>query len=152
MRKTIYILLFFFLTVNMSAQDIELQDPISIEFRQDTMIIEQQVTDMLNKDYSTAGMVKASVFTEQGYDKLLNKYYQMLLNKLKEEDRAILIDSQNNWAQYRDSEKQLIRLISSDRYTGGGTIWGPIASGTAADLTKDRLIEIYRYLVFSIEE
>lgn len=152
MRKLIFILLIGLLPCYVQAQNVELQDPISIEFRQDTMMIEQQVSDMLEKDYSTLGMVKAVSSLEDGYDKLLNKYYQMLLMKLKEEDRNTLIEAQRNWIKFRDSEKALIRTISSDTYTGGGTMWGPVSASVRADLTKDRLIDIYHYLTFSIVE
>lgn len=152
MQKIISLLIFGCFSCLVHAQDIELQDPVSIEFRQDTMMIEQQVANMLDKDYSTAGMLKAVSSLEQGYEKLLNKYYQMLLNRLKEEDRNSLIEAQRNWIKFRDSEKTLIRTISAEGYTGGGTMWGPVAASAAADLTKDRLIDIYHYLTFSIVE
>lgn len=152
MQKFILLLILCCFSCLLQAQDVELQDPVSIEFRQDTMMIEQQVANMLDKDYSTVGMIKAVNTLEQGYDKLLNKYYQMLLNKLREEDRNSLIEAQQNWIKFRDSEKTLIRTISSENYTGGGTMWGPVASSVAADLTKDRLIDIYHYLTFSIVE
>ncbi|WP_320973648.1 hypothetical protein, partial [Dysgonomonas capnocytophagoides] len=43
-------------------------------------------------------------------------------------------------------------LTGFSSYTGGGTMWGPVAASAAADLTKDRLIDIYHYLTFSIVE
>lgn len=152
MQKIIFILIFVCFVCQLQAQEAELQDPVSIEFRQDTMMIEQQVANMLKKDYSTVGMANAISTLESGYDKLLNKYYQLLRDKLKDEDRNSLIEAQRNWLKFRDTEKTLIRTISSETYTGGGTMWIPVAASVAADLTKDRVIDLYHYLTFSIEE
>lgn len=154
MQKLFLIAILCLLSNIIHAQETLLQDPISITFRQDTMMIEQRVSDMLHKDYTPEGLVKASVFLEQEYDNLLTRYYQMLLNKMREEDKNILIESQQNWKKYRDSEKKLLYTISSDTYTGeGGSFWAiPVATSTYADITRDRLINIYNYIVFNIME
>lgn len=152
MQKIVFILIFGCLACQLQAQERELQDPVSIEFRQDTMLIEQQVANMLKKDYSTVGMANAISTLENGYDKLLNKYYQLLTNKLKEEDRTTLVEAQRSWLKFRDTEKMLIRTISSETYTGGGTMWIPVAASVAADLTKERVIDLYHYMTFSLEE
>lgn len=71
------------------------------------MQIEQSVRDMLDKDYSTYGMIEAAHHLEQGYDVLLNKYYKELLSILKDENKELLKAGQRNWISLRDSEKKL---------------------------------------------
>lgn len=152
MQRFIFSFILVCISLCLLAQNTDLQDPISIEFRQDTMMIEQHVADILTRNQTNAGMQQAISTLEQGYDSLLNKYYQMLQNKLKEEDRDILAESQRNWIKFRDSEKSLILALSSDRYTEEVTLQSLIAAGMISDLTKDRLIDIYHYLTLGIDE
>ena len=75
--KKITILLFF-----MSNFICLYSQNISDEFKLDTARIEQKVSNMLDEDYSTYGMHEANKVLEIEYDKLLNKYYKILYNKL----------------------------------------------------------------------
>lgn len=139
------------LTDNISAQDYEWSESRKAEFKQDTAHLEQEVRVMLDKDYSTYGMMEASRYLEQGYDKLLNKYYKVLLGVLNDENKALLRASQRNWISLRDSEKKLVWGMKNQTYeeSGGGTIWGVIAAGADADITRRRVFELYELLMFS---
>lgn len=124
---------------------------LKIEFCNDTARVEQNVRDMLNRDWSTVGMIEASAQLENGYDELLNKYYTKLLASVSnEEDKQIIRNAQRCWIKLRDSDIELIRVIKQKTYEemGGGTIWGVIGASTRADITKRRVIEIYNYLNF----
>ena len=87
---------------------------VSIDFQIDTFVIEKLLSKRISIDYSTAGMTKATYDSEIEYDKLLNKYYQILIKKLNDSDKEILKQSQRNWIQYRDSERKLNNEIAKD--------------------------------------
>ncbi|MDL2215358.1 DUF1311 domain-containing protein [Dysgonomonas sp. OttesenSCG-928-M03] len=149
-RKIFLWFLFAIVFQPLFSQDKVEDLPVNVEFRTDTTLIEQKVQAMIDNDYSTAGMVHAMVVMEEDYDKLLNKYYKMLLDKMKtQEDKNVLIETQRNWIKFRDSEIKLIYTISRDTYTGGGTMWRLVSASSVAELTKQRLIEIYNYLTYS---
>ncbi len=148
--------LFFLLSLiclnnELKAQDYDWSESKKSEFKQDTAQVEQSVRVMLDKDYSTYGMIEASRYLEQGYDKLLNKYYKILLNILNDENKELLRMSQRNWISLRDSEKKLIWGMKDQTYeaSGGGTIWSVIAASADADITRRRVFELYDLLMFS---
>ena len=152
MRIYLFFLLSFIYSNNdLFAQNCDWSENRKIEFKQDTMQIEQSVRDMLDKDYSTYGMIEATHYLEQGYDKLLNKYYKELLCILNDENKELLKASQRNWISLRDSEKKLIQGIKNQAYeaSGGGTIWGVIAANANADITRRRVFELYNLFMFS---
>ncbi|WP_370390458.1 lysozyme inhibitor LprI family protein [uncultured Winogradskyella sp.] len=121
-------------------------DNLYIEFITDTFRIEQRQRLKLDIDYSTNGMVISTLDANREYDKLLNKYYQLLLSSLNEEDKEILKKSQRNWIDFRDSELELNRVLMNDYYSGGGTIQRVFAAARVLEITRDRVIELYRYL------
>ena len=124
---------------------------VSIEFQIDTFLIENLISKRTSIDYSTRGLIEAEYDSEVEYDKLLNKYYQSLLKKLIDSDKEILKQSQRNWIQYRDSERKLNINISKDEYSGGGTIQGLNVTCRDAEITKNRVIELFNYLSRFIE-
>jgi uncharacterized protein YecT (DUF1311 family) len=91
-------------------------------------------------------MVTSTLDANREYDKLLNKYYQLLLRSLNEEDKEILKKSQRNWIDFRDSELELNGVLMNDYYSGGGTIQRVFAAARVLELTRDRVIELYDYL------
>lgn len=117
-----------------------------IEFTLDTFKIERMFKLKLSTDYSTAGMVNAGSEMEGEYDKLLNKYYQILLARLDEKDKETLKQSQRNWIAFRDSERELNLLLTDQEYSGGGTIQSVISMSRSLELTKKRVFEIREYL------
>lgn len=152
MYRLILIVVFVFCCNALSAQEELLQDPISIEFRQDTAIIEQRANDMMAKNWSTAGLVEVAYYMETEYTKLIDKYYNILLNKLKKEDKEALTLNQKAWQEYRNTEKNLIGVVSSPSYTGGGTIWEITSASSVADIARNRAVDLYNYIVYSLEE
>ncbi len=118
-----------------------------IAFTLDTCRIERIASEQMKIDFSTAGMSKSINELNRQYDQLLNKYYQMLLVKLKDSDQEVLKQAQRNWMQFRDSELKLINLLSEEKYSGGGTIQTNRRSAESLNLTKKRLIELYQYLI-----
>jgi uncharacterized protein YecT (DUF1311 family) len=125
----------------------DFEKQVSIEYQLDAFKIDQLLKRRIDIDYSTAGMVNATYEAESEYDKLLNTYFLKLQNKLSNEDKAILKQSQKNWLQFRDSERKLNSLLAKDEYSGGGTIQSNITSAYYLDLTKSRVKGLVDYLL-----
>lgn len=121
-------------------------DELDIEFRLDTFKIKQKIKMQLDIDYSTSGMVRSTEESTRSYDRLLNKYYQKLIQRLESEDKEVLRRSQRNWIKFRDSEIKLNDLVSSWGYSEGGSDAYLFAKIREQSITENRLIEIYRYL------
>jgi uncharacterized protein YecT (DUF1311 family) len=119
---------------------------VGIEFDCDTFKIERLIAKRISLDYSTSGMVEAAYDAEAEYDKLLNKYYKLLLKKLSSLDKEVLIQSQRNWIQLRDSESKLQNTLSKEEYSGGGTIQRVIIATEYLEMTKRRVVVLYNYL------
>ncbi|MCL2132371.1 MAG: DUF1311 domain-containing protein [Lentimicrobiaceae bacterium] len=122
---------------------------ISDEFKQDTARVEQKNRDMIEKDNSTYGLQEANKVLEIEYDRLLNKYYKMLYDKLDSNGKKALAATQLNWIKFRDAEKELISELHQNTYNemGGGTIWGVLYGDYASQITRQRVFVLYNYLV-----
>ena len=116
------------------------------EFYIDTFYIERLWALEIEYDGSTLGMNQATYRAEQAYDKLLNKYYKKLLDQLQGRDKEKLKVSQRNWLKFRDSEKEVNYALRDKQYNGGGTIHSIFVSNKNADITRQRVFEIYHYL------
>lgn len=132
-------------------ENIQYKENLHIEFSVDTFKIEKRKKLKLDIDYSTTGMIISTLDANREYDKLLNKYYQLLLTSLNEEDKEVLKKSQRNWIEFRDSELELNTALMSKYYSGGGTIQGVIAAYRVFEITKNRVIELFHYLNRKIE-
>jgi len=117
-----------------------------IEFKADTFAIEQRKKLKMEINWSTAGMNGATYAAEREYDHLLNKYYQRLMGKLEPEDKEILRQSQRNWIRFRNSERKVNQMLTNWQYSGGGTIQTTISANYYLEITRRRVIELYRYL------
>lgn len=125
--------------------------PIDLEFKTDIYKIEKLAEKKISINYSTIGMSNTVFELEKNYDKLLNKYYKILAEKLNYEDKEKLKKSQKNWLKFRDSERILVGIISKTQYSGGGTIQSNIRAGKICDITKKRVYEIKEYIDQFIE-
>ena len=139
--------------VNKLRQELAQQDyltdfekQVTVEFRVDTFQIERLLAKKMEIDYSTAGMVKATYEAEAAYDKLLNKYYLLLLRKLNPADKELLKQAQRHWLQYRDSERKFNTEFAKEQYSGGGTVQSVVVAGNFLDITRRRVLELYNYL------
>jgi uncharacterized protein YecT (DUF1311 family) len=119
---------------------------LDIEFKTDVFQVEKLADKKVAIDYTTSGMTNAIVELNNDYDKLLNKYYAILIKKLVPKDQEKLKLAQRNWIIFRDSEIQLIGIVSKTEYSGGGSIQSNIMAGRISDLTKNRLYSIKEHL------
>jgi uncharacterized protein YecT (DUF1311 family) len=119
---------------------------LQIEFKIDTFRLEKYFELYTKYDYTTVGLVTAAQDCEEGYDKLLNKYYNKLLNTLAASDKQILIQAQKAWLLFRDSERKIIDVTGKEGYTGDGTVQQLINASEYLDLIKQRTIQIFNHL------
>lgn len=122
-------------------------DSLAEIYERDTFLLNRMMSLRTDHDYSTQGMVEASVECMEGYDALLNKYYKMLLAKLEGPDKEILKKSQRNWIAFRDSEEELNGMLTKEEYSGGGTIQRLHYCGRNLEMVKARVNELFIYLI-----
>lgn len=127
---------------------IENVSTLEIEFTVDTFKIERIFDEKMKIENSTLEMNIALMSVEKDYDGMLNKYYQKLKSNLTTADQEILKKSQLNWLKFRDSEKDIYRILRKEEYTGGGTIRGTIYLIQSLELTKKRVIQLYDELLY----
>lgn len=120
------------------------------DFERDTAAIERQLSQDIDQNPTTWGMNDAAEKATKSYDKLLNKYYQACLSKMKAADKPVLIAAQRAWIAYRDKEIKLMEVTVKEEYTGGGSMWSNLLYGNILELTKSRVVDLYnRYLVLT---
>ncbi|MFM7015041.1 MAG: lysozyme inhibitor LprI family protein [Bacteroidota bacterium] len=76
----------------------------------------------------------------QGYykaDTELNKVYKLLMSKLDENGKNLLIKAENDWIKYRDSHCKF-----EASFYEGGSMQPMIYSGCLESLTADRIKEL----------
>ena len=116
-----------------------------IVFKRETYLLDLMRDKKSDLDYTTYGMNKATTEWADGYDSLMNKYYNRLLKLLSPEDKKVLIAAQKSWLAYRDAEGKLITLMMNDEYSGGGTIQSNIATNNYSLLIVERTNTIFNY-------
>ena len=122
-------------------------DTLEIAFTADTMRIEQTASLLDDEHYSTLDMHNTILFQMTEYDKLLNKYYQLIMAKLTDGDKVKFRNAQRLWLQYRDSEAKINgEIIAPNQYAGGGTMWPLVAGWRNTEIIKARVISFYGFL------
>ncbi|MBN9299955.1 MAG: DUF1311 domain-containing protein [Filimonas sp.] len=118
---------------------------IEIAYAVDTFKIERLSDKEMDTDPSTAGANQAVSELTVSYDKLMNKYYNLLIAQLKGEDKKTLTAAQRAWITYRDAEKKLIGVVNSPAYTGGGTMYTTFTLGMYAKVISARAEQLFNY-------
>jgi len=124
----------------------DIEKKMIIEFIIDTFIIAKRFDLYISQDYSDYGMKMASMYMLKDYEKLLNKYYKILLSALKPEDKETLKITQRKWIDYREAEKQFNFLVSEEKYSGGGTIQNLFVLSRNIEITQNRVFEFNEYI------
>ncbi len=148
MKRIIYIFLFLLSASHVYSQKIlEVQQ----EFKQDTTRIESHVRSAFLAN--TADFVQCMNYLFDEYDKLLNKYYRLLMSNLNEEGKAALKSAQMNWIKFQTADRKLLDNISMQVYKnmGGGTMSNYISDPLYGYIVKDRAIELYKYYSAIVE-
>ena len=69
-----------------------------------------------NRDSTTLGMAECLVEATKKWDAEMNKYYNLLMGLLKEDEKKRLKESQRAWIKFRDAEGEVIKHLYP--YTG----------------------------------
>lgn len=96
----------------------------------------------VEKDGSTAGMLRCTEKTNALWDKQMNKDYAALLKSANPKTRLKMRDSQRAWLVYRDKEQ----AMQNEFYHRDGTMWGPIRANIGMRLVKERALQLADYL------
>lgn len=85
----------------------------------DTFRINRFEHEWLKLNDSDNSITEVTVTTTNMYDALLNKYYKKIMALLNPKDKSTLIQAQRSWVSYRDSEKELNKLVAGIQFEGG---------------------------------
>jgi hypothetical protein len=119
----------------------------SVSFRVDTFLVEDFLLRRLEVDFSTMSMADAYYQAEMEYEKLINKYYQILNNKLNAEDKLTLKSAHDKWMSFKTAENDLTEKLANEEYSGGGSY---VIIGIAYErmlLNKSRATAYYEKLL-----
>lgn len=129
----LYLLLLFIL----------LSAPVVSAQAQTTHPIDQALDACIEKDGSTAGMIRCTDKAYVAWDRQLNKNYTDLTRRLKPSQQATLKTAQLEWLKYRDAD---FKLIDSVYATLQGTMYLPMRIAERLEVVKKRALDLRGYL------
>lgn len=97
------------------------------------------VDKAMDKDPSTAGMIKAAEEGEKLWDAELNKYYKLLSAAMDNESKAALKKAQLAWISFRNAEFAMTGIFYSKK---DGTMYRVIAACARLEVVKKRALTL----------
>ncbi|MCX6564158.1 MAG: DUF1311 domain-containing protein, partial [Candidatus Aminicenantes bacterium] len=143
MRIRIYFLVF--LMMALQAADAAVQSSPSPAKHP----IDKWLSDCMDKDPSTQGMLRC---LEEGYtrwDAELNRVYKELINRLTPEEQGTLREAQKAWLKQRDETFKLLRMIYAKK---DGTMYLTMQAADRVEVIQKRALEMASYLDILIME
>jgi uncharacterized protein YecT (DUF1311 family) len=113
---------------------------ICCAFAEDTSkkdAIDRAMEAAIEKDPSTAGMVRAISDANVQWDKKMNSIYKSLRKKMESDEWTALVAAQKAWIGYRDLQTASIESTYSKME---GTMWIPVSASRAMEITKARTL------------
>lgn len=104
--------------------------------------IDKATEDCMEKDMSTAGMVKCLNEAYDKYDNELNRLYKILIKKLDDDSAKELKSAQLEWIAFRDKEFKLIDAVYSKLE---GTMYIPMRVSDRIEIVKKRVLDFEAY-------
>ena len=95
----------------------------------------------IDSNQTTYGMNQCAYEGQQKWDKELNKYYKLLMNKLDANGKTSLKESQRQWIKYRDKEFEFIQYYYLQKQ---GTMWTNVVAGIKYHFIRNRALELKR--------
>jgi len=111
--------------------------------------IDKWLSDCMDKDPSTQGMLRC---LEEGYtrwDAELNRVYKELMSRLAPEEQGTLREAQKAWLKQRDETFKLLRMIYAKK---DGTMFLTMQSADRVEIVQKRALELASYLDILIME
>lgn len=124
----------------------DFSDSIVRLFLEDTFVVENLLTKQLQKESSTLGINKANLACASEYEKLVDKYYMILLSKMTGGDKELLVSWQNSWKSTMEEERKLIGKLMQEEYSGGGSIQSITYTQRLMNAQKDHVLILIDYL------
>lgn len=104
--------------------------------------IDRKLSECLDANPSTAGMVGCMNDAYAAWDKELNAVYKALMEEVDEETKASLKSSQLRWLAYRDEEFKLIEDLYGHF---DGTMYQPMIVEDRIKIVRHRVLELAAY-------
>ena len=141
----IWIYFLIFLMMALSAADAAFQSSPSKAQHP----IDKWLSDCMEKNPSTQGMLKC---LEEGYtrwDAELNRVYRELIGRLGPEEQGTLREAQKAWLKQRDETFKLLRMIYAKK---DGTMYLTMQAADRVEIIQKRALELASYLDVLIME
>jgi uncharacterized protein YecT (DUF1311 family) len=106
--------------------------------------IDQKVEQCLSVDsnQSTLGMIDCIRTAMEEWDAELNKYYNLLMDKLSIDEQEKLRAAQRKWLEYRDKEFEFIETMHGNME---GTMWKIVEADSRNNIVRQRALELTSY-------
>lgn len=141
MKRIVLILAFACLQ---TAPAFALDNPDASDFVADFLTRATPYEEAIDQDSGGARVAADYAAYEKFLDQELNKAYVSLTKKLSDPKKQGLINSQKNWAAYRDSEYQFIADNWTEENSGGS--YALSVGDYRAEIVKNRTIILLNYL------
>lgn len=128
----------------------DFSDSIRRQFLEDTFVVENLLQKQLDKEATTLGINKANLACASEYEKLVDQYFNVLLSKMKDEDKDLAISSQKDWKSLMEKERTLAGKLMQEEYSGGGSIHSIEYTDRLMMQQKNRLLTLIDYLTHLI--
>ena len=128
----------------------DFSDSIRRQFLEDTFVVENLLQKQLEKESTTLGINKANLACASEYEKLVDKYFNLLLSKMKAEDKDLVISTQKDWKSLMEKERTLAGKLMQEEYSGGGSVHSIEYTGRLMHQQKSRLLTLIDYLTHLI--
>jgi uncharacterized protein YecT (DUF1311 family) len=99
--------------------------------------IDRAMEAAMERDPSTAGMVRAISDANVQWDKKMNSIYKSLMKKMESDEWKSLVSAQKAWINYRDLQTKSIESIYSKM---DGTMWIPVSTSRVMEITRERAL------------
>lgn len=128
----------------------DFSDSVQRLFLEDSFVVENLLRKQLEQESTTLGMNKANLACSSEYEKLVDKYFAILLVKMKGEDKDLLLSWQKDWKSLMEKERTLAGKLMQEEYSGGGSIHSIEYTSRLMLQQKNRLLTIIDYLTHMI--
>ena len=104
--------------------------------------IDSVCSKCIGQNQSTLGMMQCTYQAQLAWDSVMYKYYNLLMDILKDDEKELLKNAQNTWTSFRDIE---FRFSETTYYNIGGTMYHIICSDSKMNIVRTRALELKGY-------
>ncbi len=106
--------------------------------------IDIKVDECLDKkeNFTTFGSINCIQTAIEEWDAELNKYYKLLMDKLRTDEQEKLRAAQRQWLNFRDKEFEFIETMYANM---DGTMWMIVAVDSRNNIVRQRALELISY-------